>query len=359
MSKNQFWENKKVFITGHTGFKGTWLLLSLLNMGAIVKGYSLMAEEKSLFINVEKKIKNKFSHLEANILDLENLRKSIEDFQPDVIIHLAAQAFVRKSYKIPLLTWETNVLGSLNVLEASKSLKEKCSIVMITTDKVYKNNEWLYGYRENDSLGGIDPYSASKAGAEIAINSWRKSYCNNNLSNQTLNISTARAGNVIGGGDWGEDRLIPDIIKSLMNRETISIRNPQANRPWQHVLEPINGYLMLAEKLYQEKPSPDYEAFNFGPNISNNKTVTYLVQEVLKFWPGDWEIMEESSNLYEAHNLHLQSEKAERLLGWQPKWNFEKTIYETITWYMKVIEGENAYEKCTQNIEEFFSLKKD
>ena len=354
MKNNHFWKNKKIFITGHTGFKGTWLLISLLEMGAEVFGYSLEADKKSLYNSVEKKIENKFTHHVSNILDLEDLKSSINNFKPDIIIHLAAQSLVRKSYRTPLLTWETNVLGSLNILEASKVLKNKCSIVMITTDKVYKNNEWTYGYRENDPLGGQDPYSASKAATEIAISSWRSSFCNK-LTNENLIISSARSGNVIGGGDWSEDRIIPDIVSSLIKKRKISIRNPSSNRPWQHVLEPLNGYLILAERLYELSSSEDYEEFNFGPNICSNKTVLDLVQEVLKHWPGEWQSVKNDNDLHEANNLHLQNEKAFKLLGWEPKWNFEKTILKTISWYKNVINGEDAFKNCKINIEEYFS----
>ena len=218
MNNKLFWKNKKIFITGHTGFKGTWLLLSLIEMGAEILGYSLEADKDSLYKSVEKKITNKFTHNVSNILDLESLKASINNFQPDIIIHLAAQALVRRSYKSPLLTWETNLMGSLNILEASKALKHKCSIIMITTDKVYKNNEWVYGYRENDELGGHDPYSASKAATEIAIKSWRSSFCND-ISHQNIKIASARSGNVIGGGDWAEDRIIPDIVNALSERK--------------------------------------------------------------------------------------------------------------------------------------------
>ena len=355
MKNNLFWKNKKIFITGHTGFKGTWLLLSLIEMGAEILGYSLEADKDSLYKSVEKKITNKFTHNVSNILDLESLKASINNFQPDIIIHLAAQALVRRSYKSPLLTWETNLMGSLNILEASKALKHKCSIIMITTDKVYKNNEWVYGYRENDELGGHDPYSASKAATEIAIKSWRSSFFND-ISHQNIKISSARSGNVIGGGDWAEDRIIPDIVNALSERKKISIRNPSASRPWLHVLEPLNGYLKLAEAIHKGIDSTNYEAFNFGPNISDNKTVLELVKEVLKSWPGDWEKIINNNNFHEATNLHLQNEKAYKLLGWKPKWNFEKTVYETISWYKKVKNGEDAYESCKENIEDYFSI---
>jgi len=355
MKNKNFWKNKKIFITGHTGFKGTWLLISLLEMGADIFGFSLEPDKKSLYKSVEKNIENKFKHHVSNILDLEDLKASINYFKPDIIIHLAAQSLVRRSYRKPLLTWETNLMGSLNILEASKELENKCSIVMITTDKVYKNNEWIFGYRENDPLGGQDPYSASKAATEIAIRSWRSSFCNQSSFNNLI-ISSARSGNVIGGGDWSEDRIIPDIVNSLIENSKVSIRNPSSNRPWQHVLEPLNGYLLLAEKLYEKSSSDDYEEFNFGPNICSNKTVLDLVQEVLKHWPGEWQNVLNDNNLHEANNLHLQNEKAFKLLGWQPKWDFEKTVLKTISWYKNVINGEDAYKNCKMNIEEYFSI---
>lgn len=353
MIDKSFWKNKRVLVTGHTGFKGTWLILLLLEMKVKIWGYSLKAEKDSLFNLVYKKIKKRFIHIESNILDIQELKENIKIIQPDVVIHLAAQPLVRKSYELPLLTWETNLMGTLNILEASKYLKKKCAIIIITTDKVYENKELKNGYKENDKLGGFDPYSASKACTEIAVNSWRMSFCNTPQSN--LRISTARAGNVIGGGDWSHDRIIPDIVKALNKNKVIGIRNPYSTRPWQHVLEPINGYLKLAQKIYLSKPSEQDLVFNFGPEKSNNKTVKELVEFVCKIWPGYWEILQTSNNFHETKNLHLISEKANNLLNWYPKWKFEKTILKTINWYINFYDGSDAYELCNLDIRSYFN----
>ena len=353
MVNNSFWRNKKVLVTGHTGFKGSWLITWLLSLEAEVWGYSLEADEESLFNSIRNDLGGKLIHYEEDILNLNKLNKFIESCQPDVIFHLAAQSLVRKSYLEPLNTWNVNVIGSLNLLEATKSLKSKCAIVMITTDKVYKNREWLYGYRENDQLGGIDPYSSSKAGAEIAISSWRSSFCgNSNNQNPNIHISTARAGNVIGGGDWAVDRIIPDLIKALKRKETVIIRNPNSTRPWQHVLEPLSGYLILAEKLYY-KPEIYSEAFNFGPDKINNKRVQDLVELVLSIWPGEWSISPEKETLHEAGLLHLQSDKSAAMLKWKSIWGFETTIRKTINWYKEVYEGKNPFKKCMEDIIEY------
>ena len=353
MQESSFWKNKNVLITGHTGFKGTWLLIWLVKMGAKVFGYSLKADNDSLFNSVKYKLKDKFIHSESNILDLDQIKEYINDIQPDIVFHLAAQSLVRKSYSDPLNTWNTNLIGTINILEASRLIKKKCSIVIITTDKVYRNNEWLYGYRENDDLGGFDPYSASKACVEIAVNSWRSSFNRNSDGKESnIYISTARSGNVLGGGDWAKDRIMPDIIRSLINNKKIQIRNPKSTRPWQHVLEPLKGYLLLAKNLY-ENPLQYTQAFNFGPSRSNNKTVDSLILSVIKHWPGEWEVIQEEINLHEAKLLHLQSDKALQLLQWKSVWGFEKTIYETVMWYKSIHEGKDAYEKCINNIENY------
>ena len=348
-----FWKNKNILITGHTGFKGSWLLIWMLKNGANVWGYALKAEELSLFNEVRGSLNGKFSHFEGDILDSKKLTEFVKESNPDIIFHLAAQPLVRKSYLEPIKTWETNVIGSLNILEATKSLKKKCAVIMVTTDKVYENKEWSFGYRENDALGGVDPYSASKACCEIAIKSWRESFCGDKsfqLSN--VFVSTARSGNVIGGGDWSEDRLIPDAINALKMKNKIVIRNPKSKRPWQHVLEPLNGYILLAEKLYQN-PKKFAQAFNFGPEVQSNKSVEEVISCLLKYWQGEWVFDKQNESFYEAELLHLQSEKSKIFLGWEPVWNFEKTIKETINWYKKFYLGEDCFELCIQNINQF------
>ncbi len=354
MINKSFWKNKKVLITGHTGFKGTWLLLWLLNLGAKVYCYSLEpVGERNLFLNLFKNNKNSFNFEEiySDIRDHESLTKWINHSQPEIVLHLAAQPLVRESYLEPLHTWEVNLIGSLKILESLKNLDHKCSVVMITTDKVYLNQEQIYDFKENDTLGGNDPYSASKASAEIAIASWRRSFCGNEkYQTNNLRIATARAGNVIGGGDWSKDRIIPDIITSLLDEKIISIRNPQSTRPWQHVLEPLNGYLKLAEYLHQSN-NPRCEAYNFGPNPDNNRTVMDLVKEVIEIWPGKWENEQELSFFYESKNLSLNSEKSFKILNWKNKWNFNQTIFNTVRWYEKVYkENFCPLESCQNDL---------
>ena len=351
MINKNFWETKRVLITGHTGFKGSWLWLWLSEMGSTLCGYSLDIQENSLFkkISADKNNKN-FSHY-GDIDNEKYLRRVILDFNPDIIFHLAAQPLVIDSYKLPIYTWQTNVIGTLKLLESTKSLKNKCSIVVITTDKVYKNKEWEFGYRESDRLGGLDPYSASKAATELAVESWRNSFIGSK-TNQIENISlcTARSGNVIGGGDWSENRIIPDAIKAISTQKEIVLRNPKSTRPWQHVLDPINGYISLAEKLYS-KPKEFSSSFNFGPTIDSNKTVEELIIEASKYWECKYKFAKTKNVFHEASMLHLQIDKAVKSLGWSPVWDFQKSVERTILWYKTVNEGENPLDVCKKDIE--------
>ena len=352
-----FWKNKKVLITGHTGFKGAWLSLWLLKYGCKVYGYSLAPTgEPNLFKLIQSNLGKNFHHYEGNILDEESLNNYCKGISPDIVFHLAAQPLVLKSYEDPIETWQTNVIGSLNLLESLRNNDSKCSVVMITTDKVYENKEWIYGYRENDPLGGYDPYSASKAAAEIAIASWRNSFCGNNkFQTQLLSIATARAGNVIGGGDWANDRIIPDCIRSLIKKEAIKLRNPNARRPWQHVIEPLSGYMFLAEKLYLNDNFYS-EAFNFGPNIESNKTVKELSYAITDYWPSDIIYDSFKNKPHEANLLHLNYEKAYQILNWKPIWNFSKTIENTINWYKDFHQNKmEAFELCNKNIDNYLS----
>ena len=350
-----FWNGKKVLITGHTGFKGSWLSLWLLQMNSNVSGISLdPIGSKNLFDSL--KIQQDLNHIVCDIRDQNSLKNHFKKINPDIVFHLAAQPLVLKSYKDPIETWETNLMGTLNVLDSLTSLKKECTGIFITTDKVYKNNQLVYGYRENDELGGHDPYSSSKAACEIAISSWRSSFLTRNKINDSLvSIASARAGNVIGGGDVAENRIIPDVIKSLKNNEKIEIRNPFFTRPWQHVLEPLAGYLVLAEKL--KKNSEDFSSsFNFGPLIDSNRTVKELVEECLKHWEGNYYINKESNKLHEAESLYLTIEKSMRNLGWFPKWNFHETIEKTIKWYKDVHYGDKSPLKCTlENLNEYLN----
>ena len=343
-----FWKGKKVLVTGHTGFKGSWLTLWLLKMNANVSGIGLKPEySTNLFdeLNIEKDI----NHIICDIRNKQKVKNHIQKINPDIVFHLAAQPLVVKSYKDPVGTWETNVMGTINILESIKSLNKNCTGVFITTDKVYKNNEWIYGYRENDELGGYDPYSSSKAACEIAISSWRSSFDIQGTNCKSIfSLASARAGNVIGGGDWSENRIIPDVIKCLRNNEKIHIRNPKSTRPWQHVLEPLSGYLLLAEKLNEEK-NIFSTSFNFGPFIESNRTVKDLVDECIKHWDGEYYFKNNVDSPHEAGVLMLSIEKAMKYLNWIPKWDFAKSIEVTINWYKDVYEGNKSAIECSLN----------
>ncbi len=360
-----FWRGRKVLITGHTGFKGSWLTMWLLSLGAEVWGYSLAPEHgRSLFTELMLDHASGFAnwgylhHRLGDVRELQAIQKIAAESQPEVVLHLAAQPLVRRSYRDPLGTWATNVLGSLHLLEALKVLKHPCSLVMVTTDKVYTNREWHYGYREEDRLGGHDPYSASKAAAELAIASWRSSFCGVE-PHQTpfLAIATARAGNVIGGGDWAVDRIVPDAMRALACGDVIPVRRPEAFRPWQHVLEPLGGYLLLAEKLYipamNGQANGYATAFNFGPALESNRSVRQLVEASLAHWPGSWLDLSDPTAPHEAGRLHLQIDKAHHQLGWKPRWTFATTIERTVAWYRAVHEGAIPMELCLRDLQSY------
>jgi CDP-glucose 4,6-dehydratase len=334
MVEASFWRGKKVLVTGHTGFKGSWLSLWLLKLGARVLGIGLAPNTTpSLFERLG--LAEHLDHRIGDIRDREYVKNAVVTWQPDVIFHLAAQPLVRRSYIEAVETWDTNVMGTIHVLEAAKQVTRPLAVVAITTDKCYLNREWVYGYRENDPLGGHDPYSSSKAGAEIAIASWRDSFFND--PRIPVGIASARAGNVIGGGDWAEDRIVPDAIRSLLRQEAIPVRNPRATRPWQHVLEPLGGYLVLGQRLYEGLGEPDRagvrSAFNFGPALSSNRTVRELVEGILRSWPGEWLDRSDPNAVHEATLLNLVTDKAFHTLGWQPIWDFDRTVRETVEWY--------------------------
>ncbi len=354
MNIDNFWEGKKVFITGHTGFKGSWLLLWLIRKKAQICGYSLREENNSLFMDLIKtnpQFKSKFKNIYGDINNFSELEKNISEFKPDIIFHLAAQAIVSEGFLNPISTWQTNVLGTINLLESLKVQEKKCAVIMVTTDKVYKNKEWEYGYREIDRLGGLDPYSASKSAAELAIDSWRFSYAERNYQN--IRIASVRSGNVIGGGDFAINRIIPDCIRALQEKEKILIRNPNSKRPWLHVLEPLKGYMTLAKKLYSSKDHGNFEtAFNFGPLPENNKTVEELVKEVLINWSGDYKIIN-NSDIYESKILHLNTDKSNKLLNWFPFLNFQQTVETTINWYLMRNKKNNPFDLCNLDIGNF------
>ena len=362
MLDHDFWRGRRVLLTGHTGFKGAWLLLWLQELGAQVWGYALEAEPpQNLFrqLAAERPTKaHSWHHQEGDLADLAQLNALVGLCQPEVVLHLAAQPLVRRSYRDPLGTWATNVHGSLHLLEALKPLDHPCAVVMVTTDKVYENREWPHGYRESDRLGGHDPYSSSKAAAELAIGSWRHSFCGT-APHQTphLRIATARAGNVIGGGDWAEDRIMPDAISALAAGQTIAVRRPEATRPWQHVLEPLGGYLLLAELLAREGHA-HASAFNFGPNAEANRSVQELVEEALRYWPGSWSDQSDHQAPHEAGLLQLEISKARQKLGWQPCWDFATTVARTVGWYRAVHEGASPLAICLSDLEAYLTTLK-
>jgi CDP-glucose 4,6-dehydratase len=327
------YKNKKVFVTGHTGFKGTWLLNLLHFLGADIKGYAL-APTNDLDIYNQVKSDELCTSVIADIRDAEKLKKEILEFQPDFIFHLAAQPLVRLSYEFPLETFEVNSQGSANLLDALRMLDKACVCVMITTDKVYHNLETGHYYSEEDRLGGYDPYSASKASAEIVIDSYRNSFFHSQTyESHKKSVSVARAGNVIGGGDWSKDRIIPDIVKALSSQQPVKVRNPHSVRPWQHVLEPLVGYVLLGAHQYK-KPTTFNTAFNFGPTKNDTIPVSKLVDMSIEKWgAGSYENQQLSNQHHEAGLLHLDISKAHNELQWQPKLSSVEAITQTIEWY--------------------------
>ncbi|MDA7677488.1 CDP-glucose 4,6-dehydratase [bacterium] len=359
MPDTSFWIGRRVLLTGHTGFKGSWLLLWLQQLGAQVWTYALEPPSgPNLFRELVAGFPpgESWHHQIGDLSDLDSLKSLVCRAQPDIVLHLAAQPLVRMSYADPVGTWSTNVIGSLHLLEALKQINHVCAVVMVTTDKVYENLEWSYGYREVDRLGGYDPYSASKAGAELAISSWRSSFCGIAVhQNPYLRIATARAGNVIGGGDWAADRIVPDAMRSLAKGDPIKVRNPTATRPWQHVIEPLAGYLRLAELLILDD-HPPCESFNFGPTLSSNRPVQELVATILEHWPGDWIDQSDPNAPHEANLLHLQIDKAYHRLGWKPSWDYSTTLARTVCWYRSVHEGATPYECCLADLNAYKKL---
>ena len=343
-----FYQNKKVLVTGHTGFKGSWLSFILDDLGSIVKGYSLdPSTNPSLFNNIS--FSNRFNSVIGDIRDEINFTNEILDFSPDIIFHLAAQPLVIKSYQNPRETFDTNFTGTMNLLEALKKTNRECTVVIITTDKVYENKNKKIPFKENDKLGGDDPYSASKAASEILINSYTKSF----FSDNRIKISSARAGNVIGGGDWAENRLVPDIIRSLFEDKELSIRNPLYVRPWQHVIEPLIGYMSLAEKLHNN-PLKFSGSWNFGPTNDQIKTVDELIKEITNN-NLNLNINYQTNEIKESSYLALDISKSINELSWRPKWNFKDTICKTINWYTEFYNGKNINTLIKSDIESYLN----
>jgi CDP-glucose 4,6-dehydratase len=325
---NGVFSGKRVWLSGHTGFKGSWLSEWLLGLGAEVTGFALPPDTShSLFEQLD--LSRRLTHQIGDIRDADIVQESISRAKPDFIFHLAAQPLVRRSYLKPIETFETNVNGTLHVLEALRLLNQPCTALFITSDKCYENKEHGLPYREEDHLGGRDPYSSSKAMAEIAVAAYRQSYFSR--TDCCIRIASARAGNVIGGGDWAEDRIMPDSIRALESKASIQVRNPSATRPWQHVLEPLSGYLWYAARLSLEASTE--RALNFGPTLDSNRSVRNLVVEILKHWPGDWIDGSNPSSVHEAKLLSLCIDRADQTLGWRPVWDFETTLARTVEWY--------------------------
>lgn len=334
MSLAHVYRGKRVLVTGHTGFKGSWLTEWLLALGAEVSGFALNPPtQPSLFeqLNLARRI----NHILGDVRDLAAVCKEVESFKPDFVFHLAAQPLVRLSYHQPVETYATNIMGTVHVLEAVRRSAHRSVVIAVTTDKCYQNKEWVHSYREVDPMGGFDPYSSSKGAAELVIASYRSSYFS--TAESRVKVASARAGNVVGGGDWALDRIVPDCIRALQCNQTISVRNKIATRPWQHVLEPLSGYLWLGACLSATKPHPFYSlldgAFNFGPSLHSNRTVAELVQEIVSHWPGNWADCSDPKAVHEANLLNLATDKAHHFLQWSPAWNFEQTIEKTVRWY--------------------------
>lgn len=347
MIDESFWKNKRVYLTGHTGFKGSWLSLWLSNLGAEVKGYALTpATTPSLF--EEAKVAGKTDSEIGDIRNLEQLQKSMTNFNPDILIHMAAQPLVRQSYKDPIETYETNVMGTVKVLEAARKCPNLRSVISVTTDKCYENKEWEWGYRENEAMGGHDPYSSSKGCAELVTSAYRRSF----LQEQGIGLASARAGNVIGGGDWSEDRLIPDILKAFENSKPVIIRNPKSTRPWQHVLEPLSGYLVLAQNLY-ESPDDFAEGWNFGPYDDDAKPVDWLLEKMTSKWQGSNWLLDSNSNPHEAGFLKLDISKAKSRLNWRPTWGLDMTLGKIIQWHQAWMNKQDMQAICLNEINEF------
>jgi len=344
-----FFKNKRILVLGDSGFKGSWLSFLLNRAGAEVYGYSLPPSSANSLYNLLS-IDKKIFHVDGDILDSKHLSNFFLKSKPEIVFHLAAQAIVSTSYEDPKSTFDTNIGGSVNILEQIRKCEDVKSFVYVTSDKCYKNNEWIWGYRENDELGGHDPYSASKAGAEIVFSSYNDSFFCKNIN---LGVGSVRAGNVIGGGDWADDRIIPDCIRSLSKNKNIILRNPNSTRPWQHVLEPLSGYMMLAEKLYIN-PKKYSGSWNFGPNSSSIKSVEYLVKRVINFFgSGQIEISSKDQLNYESNMLHLNCDKANLELNWYPRWEFEDTIKHTVSWYKQYLNGESVEAITINNINMF------
>ncbi|MTI86446.1 MAG: CDP-glucose 4,6-dehydratase [Balneolaceae bacterium] len=347
-----FWNGKKVFLTGHTGFKGSWMSIWLLEMGADVTGYSVdIPTIPSLFETAG--LREKLHHIQADVRDYPTLSKSVKEYQPDILIHMAAQPLVRLSYENPRETYSTNIMGTVNVLEAVRETPSIKSTVIITTDKCYENKEWTFGYREIDPMGGHDPYSSSKGAAELVVSSYNRSF----FQKTDQLVCTARAGNVIGGGDWAKDRLVPDVVQAICQGEKVLIRNPKAIRPWQHVLEPLSGYLLLAQKAYNGEDIRG--GWNFGPRDEDAQNVQWVTEKIGTVW-GKGKVWKKDGDEHphEANYLKLDISKARMHLKWTPRWDADTAVEKTTLWYKDfyqndVHSSEDIYQRCLEDLKNY------
>lgn len=341
----EFWRGKRVFLTGHTGFKGGWLALWLQELGASVFAYAMTPLSTPNLFTVANIGQTLATNIIADIRDSDRIAKAIHDAQPDLIFHLAAQPLVRHSYSDPVATYSVNVMGTVNVLEAIRQTPSVRAVINVTTDKCYENQEWVWAYRENEPMGGHDPYSSSKACSELVTLAYRRSF----LSQAGVAVASARSGNVIGGGDWSNDRLIPDILRAFESGQTVMIRSPNSVRPWQHVLEPLAGYLMLGEKLYEDQAN-FAEAWNFGPCDEDARSVQWIIEHLIAGMPGaSWQL-DRSSQPHEASYLKLDSSKARTKLGWKPRWNLETSLENCLAWNSAYQAGHNMRELTLKQI---------
>lgn len=347
MISEEFWRDRRVFLTGHTGFKGSWLALWLRRLGAEVTGYAQQPPtDPSLFKLAH--VSNSLCDIRGDVCDLAMLQKALDEAKPEIVIHMAAQALVRRSYAEPVENYATNVMGTVNLLEAVRHAGGVRAVLMITSDKCYENREWLWGYRENESMGGFDPYSSSKGCAELVTAAYRNSY----FSSTETAVASARAGNVIGGGDWAEDRLVPDMIRTALAGRITSLRNPGAVRPWQHVLEPLSGYLLLAERLYHEGQT-FAGGWNFGPADNDVKPVDWIAEELASLWDRIQWNNDSSSHPHEAHHLKLDCSKAHARLGWTPRLPIRQALSWTVHWYQAYASGLDMRHLTEEQIETY------
>lgn len=348
-----FWQGKRVLLTGHTGFKGSWLSLWLQSMGTNVIGYALAPPTSPSLFDVAR-VEQGMTSIIGDIRDLTHLRTVFAEYQPEIVIHMAAQALVRYSYVVPVETYSTNVMGTVNLLEAVRGATSVKAVVNVTSDKCYENREWTWGYRENEAMGGFDPYSNSKGCAELVTAAYRNSFFHpKKYQTHGVAIASGRAGNVIGGGDWAEDRLIPDMMRAITQGQPVCIRNPDSIRPWQHVLEPLSGYLLLAQKLYEEGPS-FAEGWNFGPNDDDAKPVQWIMDKLTNTWGegASWQL-DGGDHPHEAHYLKLDCSKAKARLHWQPRWKLATAIDKICTWHKAHLAGANMQTMCRHQIQQY------